>query len=213
MQSKVLDLAPARNSAIFRPRNNERSLTLSAIRYIPALAIAAVAGLTACGDSTEPVLIPIPDEYSESEMVDVTTGALTEPSAFDIITGTAVRTDQFSGWDFLFQIGEDGGALWWPRLAITGEDEDAGVQQLLVDLDAVREAPESGYTNLESLPVAVGDVFAMRSRRDPALGNIRCRRFAKMEVLGIDAEEGVVSIRHLRNPNCEKRKLVLGAEE
>ena len=81
------------------------------------------------------------------------------------------------------------------------------------DFDALREAPESGYTNLEAVPVAVGDVFAVRSRRDPAFGNVRCRRFAKMEILAIDMGEGTVTFRHLRNPNCEKRTLVPGAEE
>ncbi len=183
------------------------------IRYIPIVSLAAIVGLTACGNSTEPALIPVPDETREAMMVDVTTGSLDEPSAFDIITGESVRTDQFSGWDFVFEIAEDGSTLWWPRGALIEEDEDSGLQLVALAFEALTEAPEGGYVRLESVPVAVGDVFAARSRRDPALGNIRCRRFAKIEILALDGDEGTVSFRHLVNPNCEKRTLVPGAEE
>jgi len=180
---------------------------------MPAVAVAVIAGLSACGNPTEPTLIPIPDEASEATLVDVSTGALADPSAFDVIGASSVRTDQFSGWDFVFQITEDGSAVLWPRAAIVGEDEDAGLQQMSVTFDALREAPEGGYTHLESLPVAAGDVFAVRSRRDPSFGSVRCRRFAKLEVLEIDVNEGTISFRHVVNPNCEKRNLVPGAEE
>ncbi len=186
---------------------------MSVRRYIPAVALAAIVGASACGSSTDPVLIPVPDEILEAELVDVSLGAVAEPSAFDVITAESVRTDQFSGWDFLFQIVEGDTTVLWPRAAIVEEDLDAGLQRMLVDFDALREAPEDGYTNLEAVPIAVGDVFAVRSRRDPAFGNVRCRRFAKLEILALDTTEGTVSFRHLRNPNCEKRTLVPGAEE
>ena len=186
---------------------------MSVRRYIPAVSLAAIVVASACGSSTEPVLIPVPDETREAELVDVSMGAIAEPSAFDVITAETVRTDQFSGWDFLFQITEDDAAVLWPRAAVVEEDLDAGLQQVFVDFDALREAPEDGYTNLESVPIAVGDVFAVRSRRDPAFGTVRCRRFAKIEILEIDMTAGTVSFEHLRNPNCEKRTLVPGAEE
>lgn len=187
---------------------------MSVIRYFPAVAVVLIAGLTACGSGVEPVLIPVPDEPNESTLVDLNTGAIADPSAFDVITGTAVRTDQFSGWDFVFEIAEDDGSrLLWPRSAIIEEDEDSGLLLSSRSFDDLVEAPENGYVQFDSVPLAVGDVFAARSRRDPAFGTLRCRRFAKMEVLGIDAEAGTVTLRSLTNPNCEKRTLVPGAEE
>ena len=186
---------------------------MSVSRYMPAVALVAIAGLCGCGDATEPTLIPIPDEAREAMLVDVSTGALADPSAFDVITGESVRTDLFFGWDFVFQISGDGGTVLWPRGAITGEGTDAGLQLSSFTFDGLREAPESGYTNLESVPVAAGDVFAVQSRRDPAYGSARCRRYAKVEVLEVDLDGGSISFRHLVNPNCEKRKLVMGAEE
>ena len=180
---------------------------------MPAATLAAILGLSACGNPAEPALIPIPDEAREARLVDVSTGELADPSAFDVITAEAVRTDQSSGWDFLFQVAEGGSTVLWPRGAVTGEDLDAGLKASTLTFDGLREAPEAGYTNLESVPVAVGDVFAVQSRRDPAYGSARCRRFAKLEVLEIDVDEGTISFRHLVNPNCEKRKLVPGAAE
>ena len=186
---------------------------MSVIRYIPVLSLVAILGMSACGNGTEPILIPIPDETREATVVDVSTGSIADPSAFDVITGEAVRTDQFSGWDFVFQITEDGGAVWWPRSSIIEEDEDSGLQLSSLEFEGLVEAPEAGYVQFESVPVSVGDVFAARSRRDPAFGNVRCRRFAKLEILNIDVDRGTVSFQHLVNPNCEKRKLVPGAEE
>lgn len=186
---------------------------MSVSRYMPVVALVAIAGLSGCGDATEPTLIPIPDEAREAMLVDVGAGALADPSAFDVITGEAVRTDLFFGWDFVFQVTEDGSTVLWPRGALTGEGLDAGLQASLFTFDELREAPEDGYTNLESVPVAVGDVFAVQSRRDPVYGSAKCRRYAKVEVLEIDLDGGTLSFRHLVNPNCEKRKLVMGAEE
>lgn len=186
---------------------------MSVIRHIAAGTLAVVAGLTACGGSTEPILIPIPDEPDESVLVDVRTGAISDPSAFDIITGDAVRTDQFSGWDFVFQVADDGSNLLWPRSAVIEENEDSGLYRVSMTFEQLTEAPEGGYERLESVPVSVGDVFAARSRRDPAFGNIRCRHFAKIEILDIDPDAGTVSLLHLVNPNCEKRTLVPGAEQ
>ncbi len=128
---------------------------MSVIRYIPVAGLAAVVALTGCGSGTEPILIPIPDETRESVMVDVTTGSIGDPSAFDIISGESVRTDQFSGWDFLFQIAEDGSTLLWPRSAIIEEDEDSGLQLSSRTFDDLTEAPEEGYVQLDSVPVAV----------------------------------------------------------
>ena len=181
--------------------------------YISALALAASVGLAACGNTTEPTLIPLPDEADEAMLVDVSAGELTEPSAFDLIIAESVRTDLFPGWDFVFQIAEDGSTLLWPRGAVIQEDEDSGLLLSSRTFDDLREAPEAGYVQLDSVPVAVGDVFAARSRRDPVFGSVRCRHFAKLEILEIDAGERTVSFRHLVNPNCEKRTLVPGAEE
>jgi len=182
-------------------------------RYMMGAVCASALTLFGCGSSTEPILVPVPDEAGEATLFDVVTGDILDPAAFDVLSGSAVRTDQFSGWDFLFQVAEDGTTLLWPRPAVIGEGEDAGLRPIATTFDALREAPETGYTTFDSLPVAAGNVFAVRSRRDPIYGSIRCRRYAKLEVLGIDEAEGTIEFQYLVNPNCEKRTLVPGATE
>lgn len=186
---------------------------MSLKRYIPGLACTAIALLAACGSSTEPVLLPLPDETDEAVLFNLWSDAVTDPAAFDVISRVAVRTDQSSGWDFLFEVAEDGSATLWPRGAVVEDGTDAGLRPLDVPFDALDEAPEFGYVTRDSLPVAVGDVFAVRSRRDPVYGSIRCRRFGKIEVLSIDSAEGTLTFEYLINPNCERRFLVPGATE
>jgi hypothetical protein len=176
-------------------------------------ALSAVIGLAACGDPLEPVLTPVPDDPQEETLVDFSGGSLTESSAFDVISAGAVRTDQFSGWDFVFEILPTGDPVLWPRAALTDGESDAGIQPFDGTFEDLRTAPESGYTTDEPVSIGGGDVLAIQSRRDPVFASVRCRRFAKIEVLSIDAGEGVLTLRHLVNPNCEKRTLVPGAEE
>lgn len=184
-------------------------------RYLTAVAALGAAILSACGDPLQPTLIPLPDEASEEVLVQFSEGDLTENSAFDMITAAGVRTDQTLGWDFVFDLLPAGTAVLWPRSSIIGTEEsvDAGLALMDTEFDSVREAPEGGYTTLESVAIEVGDVFAVQSRRDPTYGSIRCRRYGKIEILELNASEGSLTLRHLVNPNCEKRTLVPGAEE
>jgi len=188
---------------------------LSVRRYEKAVAWLGLGLVVACGDPLEPTLIPVPDEPETAVLVELTGGPLAESSAFDVITALPTRTDLFPGWDFAFDVLPAGTAVLWPRGTIVeGEDPvDAGLQILDLEFEAIRAAPESGYTRFDPVPIAVGDVLVVQSRRDPSLGSIRCRRYGKIEITDLDASGGTVTFRHLVNPNCEKRTLIPGAEE
>ena len=196
-----------------REMTRYRSVQVVLKRYMMAAAAVATVGLVGCGEQIDQILIPIPDETLDETLVDFSGGSITEPSAFDVIAGQGVRTDQLEGWDFVLDMPSEGGTLLWPRSALTDDDADSGLQHVPTTFEGLEEAPESGYVLTEAVAIQVGDVLAVRSRRDPVFGNVRCRRFAKIEVLEIDGSVGTMSFRFLVNPNCEKRKLVLGAEE
>ncbi len=182
-------------------------------QYVLVVVAVAAIGLVACGDPLEPVLIPVPDEAREATLTNFRGGDVLQPSAFDVLAAEPVRTDQISAWDFVVEVFGDGTALLWPRSAITEEDLESGLRLADVSFDDLRTAPESGYTTSGPVVAAEGDVLSMRSRRDPAFGSFRCRRYGKTEILSIDVSEGTMTMRHLVNPNCEKRTLVPGAEE
>lgn len=182
-------------------------------RYMAVAAAVLASGLAGCGGGADRIFIPVPDESEEAVLVDFTGGDITEPSAFDLISRTAVRTDQFEGWDFVLDFFPDGSAALWPRGGLVDDRSDSGLRLLDTTYDGLEEAPEGGYETLLPVFIRPGDVMAVRSRRDPAFGNVRCRRFAKVEILEIDAVGNTATFRYLVNPNCERRTLVPGAEE
>lgn len=164
--------------------------------------------ISACGDSTEPLLLPLPEEVEAVELTDFNTGSLLDPSAFDLITRTVIRTDQNSGWDFVFYVDETEGPLLVSRGVYTeDEDSEPGIQVVLSSFEDLTEAPDNGYAILDPIQIAVGDVVASRSRQDLSYGSLRCRYFGKFSVDAIDATKGTVTLSHLVNPNCENRNL------
>lgn len=158
--------------------------------------------LVGCGDPFG-FLGPVPDEPTEVELSDHRTAPLQEPSAFDLIATRRARVDLSVNWDFLFLITEEGEAQLQPFTFVTGRFSEAGLQQMSQSFEAVRVAPKTGYNTSSPTTIVEGDVLAAISRRDPALGGLRCRRFGKLEILEIDREAGVLRFQHLVNPNCE----------
>ena len=177
------------------------------IRGVVATGMLMVA-ISACGDSTELILLPLPENPEEVELTDFISGSLLDPSAFDLITRSVIRTDQFAGWDFVFHLDETDG----PTLASRGvyteeEDQEPGIQTVLSSFDDLTTAPEHGYVVLDPVPISVGDVVVSRSRQDQNFGGLRCRYFGKFGIEAIDETEGTLTLIHLVNPNCENRNL------
>ena len=175
------------------------------------IVIAAVA-LAACGDPYEPVLAPNPSSPTEATLYDFLTGALQDPSAFDLLLRQPVRTDRSYGWDFVFFVDPAAGPSVRTRGGFLDEPDEAGVQVVEQGFDELLSAPEEGYAQEEAVGIGPGDVFVVRSRKDPAYGSVRCRYYGKFEVVEIDAEASRVMVRHLINPNCERRDLEPGEE-
>ena len=173
------------------------------LRYLVLL----VGGLAAsCGDPFEPILTPIP-EAQQTELVDFDQGALVDPAAYDMFTGSAVRTDQSNAWDFLFVVDGSAGPALLPRSGLLGDESTAGLQPSDEPFAQIADAPDSGFTTDELVPIEAGDVLLMVSRRNPQL-SVRCRVFGKLEVLAIEGVPATVTVNVVINPNCERRELI-----
>lgn len=184
-------------------------------RFASAVLAAAVAApvLAGCGeDPFAPDIQPVPEEPSEVTLGDLTESDLELPSAFDILSARAVRTDQTSAWDFVYVVPSEDGEEFRPRGLVTGEESRAGIQRVESSFEELTEAPADGYEQDTSVPIEEGSVYAAVSRRDPRFGQILCRRFVKLEILSVDDAGRTVTLRHLANPNCEQRILIPGAE-
>ncbi|TFG64748.1 MAG: hypothetical protein E4H28_04865 [Gemmatimonadales bacterium] len=166
------------------------------------LLIAMVAG---CGNVFEPIFTPVPGP-EEVVLHDFNTGSLLDPAAFNLFDRSAVRTDQSTGWDFVFAVDPVLGPTLQPREFVVVEESDAGIQPSESEFDALIQAPNDGYTQNEPVPVAVGSVFTVRSRQAPGL-NSRCRVFGKIEIVSIEGVPAMATIRYVINPNCERRNI------
>lgn len=174
-----------------------------------SLGVLLAVTLTACDDPLSSRRAPVPDEPSLATLTSLTDGTLRDPSAFDVTGPEAVRTDQTSGWDFALRRSGGGDLEFAPRNVVLETSSSAGLQRSESSFEELRQVPEGGYSTDEPVPVVQGDVYAVRSRPDPAVA-VTCLRFMKMEVLSVDSEEGRVEIRYLANPNCGRRTVAAG---
>lgn len=183
-----------------------------ATRPLGLLSLALLFGtaLTACDDPTSSRLSPVPDEPSMATLTSLEDGSLRDASAFDVTGPAAVRTDQTSEWDFAVRRTEGGGLAFAPRNLVLEESSAAGLQRMEQGFGELTEAPGGGYVTDETVALDSGAVYAVRSRRDPAVA-LSCFRFMKMEVLSVDRAGGAVTIRYLGNPNCGRRTVEAGA--
>lgn len=166
---------------------------------------------TACEDAFGPTFGPVPETPVEALIADFASSDLRDAAAFDFVNQRSVRTDVTAEWDVLYRVESDGTPVLVPRGVLLEGETQAGLQLLSGTFSGLERAPAEGYTVDAPMEVGEGDVLALRTRQDPSL-SLRCRRYAKLEIQEVDMELGVLRFRYLRNPNCEQRVLIPGAE-
>jgi hypothetical protein len=72
-----------------------------------------------------------------------------------------------------------------------------------ITFDQLTRAPRDGYVTDRAIPLRLGWVYAVRTRRDFR----GCNMYGKFEVLALDPA-GIVELRAIRNPLCNDRNLV-----
>jgi len=180
-----------------------RAMTPNRVRTTPTRILGALILLlaaAACGKSLGVFLLTVPLRPSEVTLNDFTTGALQDPSAFDVIGDQAVRVDQTNQWDFLFRVANGVGEF-VPFSSLADSVTEAGLLKSMDAFDGVLKAPRDGYERNNAVPIALGDVIMVRSRRNRTQILI-CNQFLKLEVLDLDLVRRSVTFRYLRNPNC-----------
>ena len=179
-------------------------------RLLPCLALAA---LVACGDDDS-----LADPTTSNTVDTVTVGSLTDTpittaSGFSVSAG-AVRTDLDAGFDFAYDIQgppESGLKVVLPRAALgitSGGTAEPGVMRREEAFDAIEAAPSNGYVTDEAVPVALGEVYIVRSR---VVCDIGVPVYAKVEIIGF--EDNSLVLKRLRNVNCGYRGLEPGLPE
>jgi hypothetical protein len=174
---------------------------------LPLLALSLVA---ACGDSdnlAEPTTENIVDTVTVGSLTDT---PITTASGFSVSAG-AIRTDLDAGFDFAYDIQgapETGLKVMLPRAALgitSGGTAEPGVMRREEAFDDLETAPSNGYVTEEAVPVALGEVYIVRSR---VVCDIGVPVYAKIEIIGF--EDNSLVLKRLKNVNCGYRDLEPG---
>ncbi len=175
------------------------------------LALAAVGALAGCKDNTGAIQwLATPDTVTLISASRPDVSGL--GSGFDITSRLPVvieRLGSAGGYDFA--ITEQNGAFQFtPAGVLLGISNRAGIVPTTdTSLTAVRTATTdtSAYIQLRSVPVAIGPVYVIRSRRVSCLLTTGSY-YAKLQVISVNAPEGLVKFQVVENPNCGDQALV-----
>jgi hypothetical protein len=95
-----------------------------------------------------------------------------------------------------------------PRAALgitSGGTAEPGVMRREEAFDDLETAPSNGYVTEEAVPVALGEVYIVRSR---VVCDIGVPVYAKIEIIGF--EDNSLVLKRLKNVNCGYRDLEPG---
>lgn len=180
-------------------------------RLFSRVALLTVPALAACGTGTT-----LPPSRIEN-LVDTTTlyalsgTSIHLPSGFDVVGGTAVRTDRDYPLDFAFDLDTTGAAAIWPA-GMLGLSGTPGLLRSNQAFSDVLSAPLDGYVTDSLLTIDEGTVFVARSRPSSSLCTLSSSlpRYGKFHVLAIDRQERSVTLEFLVDENCGYRGLEPG---
>jgi hypothetical protein len=183
-----------------------------AYRFAVLLGIA----VAACSDPNE--LPPA----TETNVVDTITlysldgTPVNQPSAYAIEAGLPIRTDQFSAFDIVYTV-DAAGQSWLLPAVVVGMPVASLDPGLLpqgtaaggLAFEQITEAPFDGYLGEDSIPIAIGNTYVLRSR---IVCNIGVPKYAKLGIIGINSDPDTLSVtvEILNNQNCGYRSLQLG---
>jgi hypothetical protein len=144
-------------------------------------------------------------------MGSLSNAALRYPSAYDITIGEAVRTDQTSSFDFVYDRDSLGRHLLFPLHALAGLGNTTGNNPGFIrwtqTFDQLTLAPTDGYLTTDTLVIAPGDILAARSRITCYLG---VPQYGKLLVLSFNDTTNTVQLQILSDTNCGYKNLQVG---
>jgi hypothetical protein len=130
------------------------------------------------------------------------------PSGFSV-TGGAIRTDRSVDFEFAYNIEPGGQPVFLPLAALgipSSTTANPGLQRREESFDEIEVARSNGYVTEEPVPIALGDVFMVRSR--VVCSGLGVPLYAKIEVIAL--EGALVDLKVLANTNCGYKGLEPG---
>ncbi len=179
--------------------------------WLSASVSLALWGAVACGDSLGLPPASFPNFVDTVTLFALRGTPITTPSAYDILTRTAARTDTGAVFDFAFDFDSTGAAVLFPA-GVLGLPPEAGLQLSTETFESIVRAPTDEYVVDSVLTISVGNVFIGRSRNSAVLCVFlgALPRYGKFRVLDVNRQDRTVTLESLVDLNCGFRGLEPG---
>ena len=182
------------------------------MRALSWLALAALGLGAGCGD---PNLLPpatFPNVVDTLTLHAVRGTPIHQPSGFAISTRRPVRLDIPVNLDFVFDLNDQGQPVFIPLAALgaSASTFNPGFLKTSLPFDSITVAEVNGYVTADTVPIAPGERYYMRSRIDTGGCFLGLPFYGKLEVLSVDPDARTVRFRALVDVNCGYRGLLPG---
>jgi hypothetical protein len=178
-------------------------------------AMFVVVGLSACGNPTS-LTGTLPTSVDTLSVFALSGTPPTYPSGISIIALQAVRIDGFGSFDVALDIDSAGNAVIYPvKLVVSSSGTRVvGLQKVPGTLEALADAPKSGYEADSSLVMAPGQVVVVQSAHntsgDLCQFAINPNIYAKITLDSVNLASRTLYLRMGVDPNCGFRSFVAG---
>lgn len=149
---------------------------------------------------------------SSTTLSSLATGPLQAPTAYSLNARAGVRTwDVGTNFEFAYTTDPSGRSYFLPLdvLGLTTSSVKPGLKPSAIDFDQLTIAPRNGYTTSDSIQIAVGETYFVRSGIN-ACSALSVPLYGKLKVLAIDTVLNTVTFEAMANQNCGYRALTLG---
>jgi len=174
--------------------------------------LSAAAALTGCGDPLSLLPARFPNREDTVSIWAATNTTIDKPSAYVVSARSRVRLDQVSTFDFMYDVDPAGRNVLLPLGAVVKTGSASGLpgfQKTQTPYESIAAAEQLGYVTKDTLVVATGDIFYVRSTLDGSCV-LGIPYYAKMQVLFIDDAARAIRFRILTDINCGYRGLQPG---
>lgn len=174
------------------------------------LAVAGAFTLVACDD--DPFALRWTADADTVRLFALSLPQANLASAIDFSSRSVVRIEAPTvegRWDVAVDR-RDGEFVWLPAGALGVVSEAAiGVLENETFLGAETAPGDTlKYVRAEALPIRLGEVYAVRTRRSAGAFGSRCSYYGKVEALNLDPSVGAVTFQFDVSPVCNSRELV-----
>lgn len=182
-------------------------------RYFRLPALLAFALVAACSDPNAIPNASLKNELDTLTLWSLEKGPLSKPTAYSLSVRNGVRTwEAGTNFEFLFSVDTALNARFIPLGALgltsSGSVKPGLIRSSLI-FDSMVKAPQNGYLTVDTVPIAEGDKFFVRTAVNTC-ALLGVPLYGKIEILDIDSAALTVKFRVVGDQNCGYRSLRLG---